>query len=327
MAHLLDSSRDMAYVGAKPWHGLGTLLQPGADLDQWRVAANLDWTAEKRQAYYSTVDAAGKRIPTPVKDHFALVRDDTQACLGTVSDRYKIVQPAEVLEFYRDLTADAGFTMETAGCLAGGQRIWALAKTGAATRIKGQDEVQGYLLLATSYDGKMATIAKFTSVRVVCQNTLSMSLADGSDTISIGHHTTFNAASVKQKLGLADDTWHQFERDVNHLAEVRVDESDCVEFLKQVLGPDKALKVNAAGRAAFSNTSKKLISLMAGGKGQEYRSANGTYWGLVNAVTEYYDHHSKSRSAENRLNSAWFGNGAAVKAKAFAVAKEMAAAA
>jgi len=44
-----------------------------------------------------------------------------------------------------------------------------------------------------------------------------------------------------------------------------------------------------------------------------------TKWGLLNAVTEYYDHHLPARTADARLNSTWFGNGDAVKAKAIEV--------
>lgn len=325
MAHMLNSTRDMAFTGQTPWHGLGTKLIPGAGIDEWRVAANLNWTAEKRQAYFSTRDAAtGKNVATPINDRFALVRDDTQAPLGIVSTRYKPVQPAEVLEFYRDLTMDQGFTLETAGCLARGQRIWALAKTGQELRIKGQDKVDGYLLLATSYDGSMATTARFTSVRVVCQNTLSLSLGKAGDTISIGHHTTFNSASVKAQLGLGVEAWDEFEAQVNKLAEVRVSPEACLEYIKQVLGEDKAIKVNAKGEAALNTTGKKFLHLFGHGKGQELRGADHTYWGLVNAVTEYYDHHAKARGADTRLNSAWFGSAAGTKKKAFEVALEMA---
>lgn len=91
-----------------------------------------------------------------------------------VSQRYKVVQPREVLEFYRDLSEVAGFELETAGVLKAGRRFWALARTGKSTALKGNDTVHGYLLLATSCDGTLATMAIPTSVRVVCNNTLAV---------------------------------------------------------------------------------------------------------------------------------------------------------
>lgn len=345
MAHMLESARDIAYAGKTPWHGLGTSMPAAADLDQWRIAAGLDWTAEKRQAYFSlrTQDQFGnpKNTPEPVEDRWALVRSDSQRCLGLVSTRYHVVQPKQVIEFYRDLSETAGFTLETAGCLAGGKRIWALAKTPNSLRIKGQDQIDGYLLLATSYDGTMSTQARFTSVRVVCQNTLSLSLRDSSDNfISVPHNTQFDADRIKAKLGIAGETWSQFEEVTNKLAETAWSEEAAVEYFHRVLG-DSAFSLRG-GKLQPTAKTKQLFNLVANGRGSELRSAQGTYWGLVNAVTEYVDHHSgtkatrgaavhgtgsESRSKaqrDNRLNSAWFGTGAATKRKALQVAMEMA---
>ncbi|WP_414616819.1 DUF932 domain-containing protein, partial [Stenotrophomonas muris] len=91
-----------------------------------------------------------------------------------VSKRFKVVQPGEILEFYRDLTQHSGFELETAGVLKGGKKFWAMARTGQSTSLKGRDRVDGYLLLATACDGTLATTAQFTSVRVVCNNTLQI---------------------------------------------------------------------------------------------------------------------------------------------------------
>ncbi|MFX9212966.1 DUF932 domain-containing protein, partial [Acinetobacter baumannii] len=57
-----------------------------------------------------------------------LFRSDTQAPLSVVSQRYQVVQPQEILEFYRDLTEVSGFELETAGVLKGGKKFWALAR-------------------------------------------------------------------------------------------------------------------------------------------------------------------------------------------------------
>lgn len=92
-----------------------------------------------------------------------LYRSDTKAPLSVVSNRYQIVQPREVLEFYRDLTEVSGYELETAGVLKGGRKFWALARTGQTTKLKGNDQVNGYLLLATSCDGTLATTATPTT--------------------------------------------------------------------------------------------------------------------------------------------------------------------
>jgi phage/plasmid-like protein (TIGR03299 family) len=105
-----------------------------------------------------------------------LVRSGTHAALSIVSGDYQIVQPIEVLEFYRELMDLYGHTLETAGALAGGRKVWALARTGViSTADTGdKDKLAAYVLLATSCDKTLATTAAFTSARVVCQNTCSL---------------------------------------------------------------------------------------------------------------------------------------------------------
>ena len=44
----------------------------------------------------------------------------------------------------------------------------------------------------------------------------------------------------------------------------------------------------------------------------------GTRWGLLNAVTEYADHHVRARTDQNRFVSAQWGAGADLKQKALA---------
>lgn len=320
---MVAAVENMAYVGETPWHGLGNRLIGSESIDQWRIAAGLDWEVEKRQLYYSSL-VDGRRVPTPIEGQYSATRTDTQASLGIVSEQYKFVQPGEVLEFYRDLTEDNGMVLETAGSLNGGKKVWALARTGDDFRIKGQDELRGYLLLATSFDGTMATTARFTSVRVVCQNTLSLSLGEDGDKISITHRSRFDDADVKRRLGLHGEVMAQFEEDANRLAEVRITPTMATEFIERVLGQD-AFKVENGGIVA-TRKAQKILTLTKGGKGQNYRSAQGTLWGLVNGVTEFVDHKATARSQDNRLNSAWFGTGDRTKSKAMQVALEMAAA-
>ncbi|SFI24413.1 phage/plasmid-like protein TIGR03299 [Modicisalibacter xianhensis] len=165
MAHLVEQ---MAYVGDTPWHGLGQQLSAHQPLEVWQQQAGMNWHIEETPVRF-IVDAAshlGSIHSFP--EQKVLFRSDTQAPLSVVSQRYKVVQPQEVLKFYRDLTEYAGYELETAGVLKGGRKFWALARSGLSTSLKGKDEVRGYLLLATSCDGSLTTVATPTTVRVVC---------------------------------------------------------------------------------------------------------------------------------------------------------------
>jgi hypothetical protein len=62
-----------------------------------------------------------------------------------------------------------------------------------------------------------------------------------------------------------------------------------------------------------------IFALFGSAPGQDFSSAKETLWGAVNAVT-YYSNHVRSGAASDRLDSAWFGAGYALKEKAWAKA-------
>ena len=318
MAHLVEN---MAYVDAVPWHGLGNKLTPKQPIEIWQREAGMDWTIQETEVLYSVSGGDGLHLKSN-PDAKVLFRSDTFSPLSVVSKRYKVVQPAEVLEFYRDLVSAGGFELETAGVLKGGKKLWALAKTGQETMLKGGDKVKAYLLLATSCDGTLATTAQFTSVRVVCNNTLQMAVGDASGAVKVPHSTQFDAEAVKQALGLGLSSWETFVEDMRQLAERKINKFEAMNYLVNVLG-DSSVPLNEQPNA---KAIQSVYSLFSGqGKGSDMASASNTAWGLLNGVTEFVDHSRRARSQDNRLDSAWFGVGAAIKERAFHEALKLAA--
>ena len=318
MAHEIQT---MAYVDAVPWHGLGNQLTPKQPIEIWQREAGMDWRINESEVLYSVSGGDGLHLKSN-PDNKVLFRSDTFSPLSVVSKRYRVVQPAEVLEFYRDLVSAGGFELETAGVLKGGKKLWALAKTGQETLLKGNDKVKAYLLLATSCDGTLCTTAQFTSVRVVCNNTLQMAVGDSGGSVKVPHSTQFDPQQVKQALGLGLSSWETFVTDMRQLADRRVNKFEAMNFLINVLG-DRAVPLNdQPNTKAIQN----VYQLFAGeGKGSDMASASGTAWGLLNGVTEYVDQHRRARSTDHRLDSAWFGPGAAIKERAFHEAMKLAA--
>ena len=235
------------------------------------------------------------------------------------------MQPREVLEFYRDLTEVSGYELETAGILKGGRKFWALARTGQTTALKGNDQVNGYLLLATSCDGTLATTATPTTVRVVCNNTLTISLNGATRAIKVPHNTRFDPQTVKKQLGIAVSQWDEFMYRMRALAERKVQWHEAMGFFMNVLcdvAPNSKLPEVLPNERAL----RKVQGLYEGqGRGATLESAQGTAWGLLNAVTEYVDHERRARSTEYRMDSAWFGAGASLKERALNAALQLAA--
>jgi len=276
----------MAYAGEKPWHGSGNKLAPQQPIEVWKKNAGMDWQIESSEVrYISGNNSVG--VINAFPEQKVLYRSDTKAPLAVVSKRFHVVQPGEILEFYRDLTAYNGFELETAGVLREGRKFWALAKTGQSSTLKGRDRVDGYLLLATACDGTLATTAQFTSVRVVCNNTLQIALGNASGAIKVPHRSQFDPEAVKRQLGITVSSWDGFVARMKALVDRPVDPESVEGLLRRVLtypAPDsKAPVVNEQAMA----TVRSLYE--GGGRGALMASSRGTAWGLLNSVTEYVD--------------------------------------
>lgn len=325
MAHLLEQ---MAYVGETPWHGLGNQLPAKQPIEVWMDRAGMNWTIEEAPVQYVVSQSGPLSEICSFEDQKVLFRSDTKAALSVVGNRYHVVQPREVLEFYRDLTEVSGFELETAGVLKAGKKFWALARTGQETTLKGTDTVKGYLLLATSCDGTLATTATPTTVRVVCNNTLTIAVNGASSAIKVPHNTSFNAQAVKRQLGIAVTQWDGFMYRMRTLAERKVKSHEAMNFFLKVLCQNANDTPGAKDSVALTNERalKKVQALYDGdGRGAELTAAKGTAWGLLNAVTEFVDHERRARSQEYRLDSAWFGQGASLKQRALDQALQLAA--
>lgn len=318
MAHEVQT---MAYVADVPWHGLGNRLTPNQPIEVWQAEAGMDFRIEETDVLYSVSGGNGIHLKSN-PDSKVLFRSDSHAPLSVVSKRYCVVQPHDVLEFYRDLVSVGGFELETAGVLKGGKKLWALARTGQETLLRGGDQVKAYLLLATSCDGTLCTTAQFTSIRVVCNNTLQMAVGESRGAIRVPHSTQFDPRQAKQELGLGLSHWERFVADMKQLADRKINKFEAMNYLVNVLG-DPTVPLNDQPN---SKAIQNVYALFSGqGRGSELESANGTAWGLLNGVTEYVDQHRRARSQNNRLDSAWFGPGAALKEQAFHEAMKLAA--
>ena len=319
MAHLIES---IAFKGTTPWHGLGNHLTENQPIEVWAQQAGMDWNIREASVrFVAEHDAKISSIHT-FPENKVLFRSDTNAPLSVVSQRYQVVQPREILEFYRDLTEISGFELETAGVLKGGRKIWALAKTGQSTALRGNDVTNGYVLLATACDGTLATTAQFTSIRVVCNNTLAVALAGGTGAVKVPHSTSFDPEAVKKQLGISVSSWDEFMYRMKTLSERKVKSVEAERYFLRVFTDHSTKAVGQTNERALA----KALSLFDGqGKGSDLDSAKGTAFGLLNAVTEFVDHERRARSIDHRLESAWFGQGAAIKQKALEQALLMAA--
>jgi phage/plasmid-like protein (TIGR03299 family) len=238
-------------------------------------------------------------------------RSDTRKRFAVVSPRYVPMQPRAVLEFFRELADTHGFQLETAGALKEGAIVWALASTDRKLDIGMGDIVKPYLLASTSYDGSQAHRWCFTTVRVVCNNTLRLSYAkDSQGVVTMRHVGKVNKHEVKRRLRLLDKQVEAFEAQANRLANFRLGRAGVDRLLTEVFGrQDQKGRLTAHSLSVIEDIKKAIDS----SPGAELASASGTAWGVLNGVTRYIDFEARARSNDHRLTSAWFGRGDQLK--------------
>lgn len=322
-----DGTAEIAYVGETPWHGLGQKLTEGAPIEQWRIAAGMDWTIERTPALYRIDTPAGK-VYSKVPERDVLHRSDTKAPLGIVSDRYKAVQPAEVLEFFRDLVTAYEYRLDVAGVLFGGKKFWALAKTPDGDYVADKnDRINRFLLLSTSCDGSSATIAKNTAVRVVCWNTWQACMLDGNAHVKASHRSTFNADAVKKELGIERQSFADFMQEMRDLAAVKVSPITARAAAASLFPSTRIdTKTKQPINPLHTYNVSEVIRLFEGGaRGSQFAGVQGTAYGFVQAVGEFVDHLARAHTNDNRIDSAYFGRGDDLKQEAIRTILELAA--
>lgn len=317
MAHELEilenGKASHVYAGQVPWHNLGTKVPADLTPEQMMEAAGLDWGVNLVPAY-ATV--AGKNVSV---GRSALVRDRDNKILDVVSDDWKPMQNADAFEFFNDFIAAGDMNMNTAGSLKGGQLVWALAEVNDSFELFGGDKVDGYLLFTNPHQYGKSIDVRFSPIRVVCHNTLTMALNNKSQNmVKVSHRRDFIADEVKETLGIAKEKLAAYKEMAEFLGSKRYTNENIVEYYKRVF-PILTTKEEKSNE--LSRNAKLAISVLDTQPGANY--AEGTFWSMYNSVTFCVDH-LIGRSDDTRLTSAWYGSGKNLKLKALETALEMA---
>lgn len=312
MAHMVET---MAYAGEVPWHGLGVRVPADLHPTQMLEKAGLDWTVRKVPAY---AEVAGERVAV---GRSALVRDSDDSILDVVSDDWNVLQNHEAFEFFHDFVANGDMEMHTAGSLRDGQLVWALAKVNDGFELFKGDQVDSYLLFSNPHRYGWSIDVRFTPIRVVCNNTLTLSLNTASKNfVKVSHRRQFDGDMVKETLGVAKEKLATYREMAQFLGGKRYTAPKLVEYFKTVFpvtgGPEK--------KKEMSISASKALDVVHTQPGANF--AEGSWWSAFNTVTYMIDH-KLGRSQDNRLTSAWFGQGKKVKADALELAVQMAEAA
>lgn len=316
----------MAYYGDKPWHGLGTEVPKGIPAEKMISAAGLDWQVELRPARGAkAINKKGEYSRYEVVRLPRAGTEEEEVQLGLVTRRYHLLQNVEAFGFFDEIVTEGKAYFETAGALSQGERIWVMAKMPGAMQIVPGDECLKYLLLSNTHSGEGSVIAKFTSVRVVCQNTLMMAMEDGQKAYRVRHskRMQFRLEELSQFLAITQQVFLDGESSFRRLAEIQMVGDRLDSYFDAVYPRTPAQKKNHERPERWDI----LHAIFEGTPDLKLKGVSGTLWGAYNAITRFEDYKvpRQEEQKDQRLQRTWFGGGADNKLKALEKEQELAA--
>jgi phage/plasmid-like protein (TIGR03299 family) len=317
----LDGKDMMAYQGETPWHKLGTKMEGTPDVPAALEAANLNWNVELKSMFYKHKEKTIK-----VKNRRVVIRDVDGQLLSTVGSDYEPFQNSQAFSILQPACEQFGVTIETAGALGKGDRVWMQAKLPETFEPVKGDKIEGYFLVLNGHNGWTSLSARPTPQRVVCQNTLSMALRGTKSIINL-RHTSSGAEQFDQVAKLVTDLiagMKEANTSFSALAAKKLTQDELVSYISEVLNIELGEEANPVA----ARRRDTIIELAATGKGVQF--APGTAWTAFNAVTEYIDHVRPAEAKNTRTiaqanQSALFGTNMKIKQRALVLANRLAA--
>ena len=318
MAHLINfnerkGTHSFASNAEKAWHGLGQVVDKAMTAAEAIELANLDYEVEKTTIHARIEGEDGIALYQPFEDKFATYRKDTQETLGIVGGRYEIVQNKDAFGFFDAIIDEGEAIFETAGALGKGERIFVTAKLPEDMLVAGE-ECNKYIILTNSHDGTSSIIAGFTSVRIVCNNTLQAALKGLTNKVLIEHRTGAKErlAEAYKVMNIGSRYMTEVQDVFNQMAKTQITDEVLQNYIISVMKPEyKALKSKEEEEkisTRFKNQVTSIYEFALSHPTQQTDATRGTLWGAYNAISGYYNYIQKYKNEEQKFTSQMFGN-------------------
>lgn len=331
MAHNIGQ---MFYFGEMPWHELGTKLAQPANLKEAMAAGGLDWTVS--MVPMTLLHEHQSRVP----QRLAILRDDILPgadgrVLGVVHPNFKPLQNRDGAHLFDSLFGKGTRVYHTGGFLKKGEVVWLMAKLPEGIKLPGEDKLDTYLLFSNSHDGSLAIDIRLTTVRVVCNNTLTIALRkkDQAHVFHRSHSGGYEVLKAEAEAFFKSVLIQQSETAaaMSRLIEARCTDDAFAAFLKRLLPaptrPATAETNLAVGRShdtrAATIAEKRQQIMDVHLKGHKVVGkpeivippAEKNWWGGLNSITAWVDHVSEIDG--DRYANAMFGGGGRLKTGAY----------
>jgi len=322
MAHLIDSSKGFnAFVSfaAPAWHGLGTVLNNPLSTEDALTQGGLNYNVIKLPNVHMIPN--GNSFEELIsEDSFFTLRTDVNKVLGSrLGKDYTVMQNIEALNIVDEILQSGTATIETAGAIDEGKKVFICLKVNKDIIVGSSDTVKQYVLIANSHDGSLAITAMPTNVRVVCNNTLSAALGQKSkDKIKIRHtvNADYRLSEAMKVIKLLSDNTSANEDNYNIMANTVISKEQMFNYFGNVFCTPEEIKELQKGNKDVIKTRKAnilndVLNFSNRGQGQALamKGNDFTMWSAYNAVTGYVTR-KKYSSASDRANSMLFGSAA-----------------
>lgn len=303
---IVNGEASFAYNGQRgnPWHMLGTDVDGDMPLHVMLEAAKADYHVGLEPVYVMTDDGV-----EAIEGHYATVRSGgaqpTQMALGIVKGRYEVQQNADLAAIAQEIVGlgKGDACWDTMGVIRDGRVFFAYLRL-PSLKVDPEginDRINQGLVVATSHDGTMANTIGFSSVRVVCQNTLSMALGNLAQRISVKHTANAEDRIKAAAAGLSMYVKAQQRMAVEAERMLQVPGSQALNAVLAKHWP--AIKADDASKASVTkrdNVRGDIVRLyLEGPNNRLVTGDNG--WGVYNAAVEYLDWESTVRGSTNRF--------------------------
>jgi len=302
--HLLIESASRLGVGFKtPWNGVGKSVEGLSTAAEAMRKAKLDWRVAKDPTYFIQ-KTDGKPKLEEVPGRFAIVRQDTQECLGSVGAVYTAFQNSEAFKFFDAIVGEGRAIYDSAGTFQGGRKVWISAKLNPEDFRPNRSLGLGhFIVLTNTFDGKGCIKMLSLARQFFCMNQIT----GKSVRISIPHFPNLRekVEAAREALGIVTKEMRDLEECLKEIREIKMSDAQVKDFAYMI------------GETDYE---RNLIpTLFREGIGCEGK----TRMDALNAVTQMTTHHMRVRGdetvrAEKLLNGVIEGRGAKMQQRAMA---------
>lgn len=359
--HRDQQGRDAMFsLRQTPWHQLGKVIDTELRDEEVLTTALLNWTVdgEPVYAFRPGVNAEGNavQVTETVEGYKLLRRSDSGAQYGVVGQGYRVYQNREMVDLLRRIAGETPIIWETAGALGTGQNVWVLGRLPEMDLDIGHDKTRTYMLVTNGHGNYRPLRVMPTAIRVVCANTFGLAVggiqedharAQNLDRLVTGDaYTLSEGFSIRHTGGLdvsVRDVARAYQRVVKGhqatqeamelLASRKVSYAEASQLWEAIFSRPSAADETVRSQIIHENRDlerKQSLHALWLSPTNQVEGTASTVFSAYQTAVEYIDHVRPTRGEGNqaakRLKYGVFGEGWNLKAKAFSLALETAAA-